>query len=311
MPSSRQLKTKIRSVKNIRQITKAVQMVSATKMRRSQETALNARPYAKKSFTLLLHLLKYAKNEEIQNIFWKKFETNKVALVVVTSDKGLAGSFNSSVLRKAWQWKTEQEKDGKEVEIISVGRKSRDFFKSRNGKIVSEFTQFGDFVTFADVKPLGEWIIRAYENGSYEKISFCSNQFVSALVQKPETRQILPLEIGELKKTVESIVPKTGKYSQLAEEGEEELKDLSYLLEPTRQVIIDTLTRNLILVEVMHFIFESNASEHSARMIAMKNATENANRLKEELTLELNKARQAAITQELTEIATAKEALTN
>src|SRR3989338_7589120 len=110
MSSTRQLKSKISAVRNIRQITKAVQMVSATKMRRSQKTALNARPYAKKSFVLLLHLLKYASGEEIENIFWKAREIKKTALIVVTSDKGLAGSFNSSVLRQAWQWKKNQEK---------------------------------------------------------------------------------------------------------------------------------------------------------------------------------------------------------
>ncbi len=308
MPSPRQLKAKIKAVRNTKQITRAVEMVSATKMRRSQEVALNARPYAKKSFLLLLHLLKSAGKEEKEKLFWKNLNEKRVALIVITSDKGLAGSFNSSVLRAASDWKAEQEKMGKEINIIAVGRKSRDFFRKRGGHIVAEFLRFGDLITFQSVSSLGEWVLKAYEDHQYDKILVCSNQFVSAMVQRVVIHQILPLEISELEKTIESIIPKTGKYSQLSQERGE-VKELPYVLEPSRQIIIETLVRNLILVEVMYFVFESNASEHSARMIAMKNATENAERLGEELTLKLNKARQASITQELTEIATAKEAL--
>ena len=309
MASSRQLKTKIQAVKNIKQITKAMQMVAATKMRKSQEVALNARPYAKKSFSLLLHLLKQSEKEEMESVFFRNREGNKIALVVITSDKGLAGSFNSSVLRQALQWKTQQEAEGKEVSIVAVGKKGRDFFRAREGNVVAEFLQFSDIVTYVDVAPLADWIVQAAEEQEYDKIVVCSNQFVSALVQKVEIRQLLPLEIDTLKETIESIVPKTGKYSELAKE-EESTKDLSYVLEPSRQELVKTLVRNLIQVEMAYFVFESNASEHSARMVAMKSATENADRLQDELTLELNKARQAAITQELTEISTAKEALT-
>lgn len=310
MASSRQLKSKINAVKNIKQITKAVQMVSATKMRRSQESALNSRPYAQKSFVLLSHILKFSGSEEIKNIFWEDRKEKRVALIVITSDKGLAGSFNSSVLRKSLNWKAEKEREGIEVDIVAVGRKGRDFFKNRGGNLVAEFLQFGDLVTFADTEPLGNWVLNSFENKAYDKIFLCSNQFVSALIQKNDVYQILPLQTEELKKIISGIIPKTGKYSELKDENPEEIPSLPYTLEPTKSMIIEKLVRNLILVEIMYFIFESNASEHSARMIAMKNATENAERLRGELTLKLNKARQAAITQELTEIATAKEALT-
>ncbi|MBI2098738.1 MAG: ATP synthase F1 subunit gamma [Candidatus Wildermuthbacteria bacterium] len=310
MASTRQLKTKIGAVKNIKQITKAMQMVAATKMRRSQEVALNARPYAKKSFALLLHLLKQANGEDLGSIFWKQRNGKKIALVVITSDKGLAGSFNSSVLRQAAQWKTAQEAEGREIDIVAVGKKGRDFFKARGGNVIAEFLQFSDVVTFQDVRPLADWIVQTYEIHGYDKIVVCSNQFVSALVQKVEVRQLLPLEPDALKETIEDIIPKTGKYSELAREEQEAERDLSYVLEPSREEIVKNLVRGLIQVEIAYFVFESNASEHSARMVAMKSATENADRLQEELQLVLNKARQAAITQELTEIATAKEALT-
>jgi len=317
MASSRQLKTKIRAVGNIKQITKAMQMVAATKMRKSQEVALNARPFAKKSFSLLAHLLKQAGKEDITSIFLRaprslsEVGIERTALVVITSDKGLAGSFNSSVLRQVTQWKQEQESAGKQVDIVAVGKKGRDFSKARDAQVVAEFLQFSDIITYADVKPLADWVVQAYEKHEYDKIVVCSHRFVSALVQKVEVQQILPLNVEELERAVESIVPKTGKYSELAQQEEESTKDLSYVLEPSREEIVRTLVRNLIQVEVAHLVFESNASEHSARMMAMKNATENAESMMEKLNLELNKSRQASITQELTEIATAKEALTN
>ena len=316
MASTRQLKTKIGAVRNIKQITKAMQMVAATKMRKSQEVALNARPYAKKSFALLLHLLKQAGKEEMESVFLQGREGNKVALVVITSDKGLAGSFNSSVLRTAFQWKREQEqKDVRgrtsTVEIVAVGRKTRDFFKKQGATIAAEFFQFSDIITFADVKPLADWLVQAYKAREYDKIVVCSNQFVSALVQKVEIHDILPLIVEELGRMMEGVVPKTGKYSEIVRQEKDSEKELSFVLEPSREEIMRTLVENLIQVEIMYFVFESNASEHSSRMIAMKNATENANRLGEELTLALNKARQAAVTQELTEISTAKEALTS
>lgn len=323
MASSRQLKTKIRAVGNIKQITKAMQMVAATKMRKSQEAALQARPYAKKSLALLSHLLQYGLTEGISSKYWKNKSDNrsgngKIALVIVTSDKGLAGSFNSGVVRMAWKWKTEKEAEEpfdsaqgkKQVEIVAVGKKGRDFFKAREAVIAAEFFQLSDTLTFGDVAPLMNWVMDAYEKGAYEKVVFCSAHFISALVQKPEISQILPLEKEELVKIVEGIVPKTGLYSELAAE-EESKGSVQYLLEPSAREITEKVVRNLVQVAIIHLLYESNASEHSSRMMAMKNATENAENMMEALNLELNKSRQASITQQLTEISTAKEALTS
>ena len=319
MTSSRELKNKIGAVRNIRQITKAMQMVAATKMRKAQESALNARPYAKKSLSLLNNLLQYSQAEGVSGKYWKAGATGVVALVVVTSDKGLAGSFNSAVLRMAAKWREEQESaqgGAKKVEIVAVGKKGRDFFKTRGGEIAAEFFQFSDIVKLGDVTPLMDWLEEAWQQGNYEKIIFCSTQFVSALVQKPEISQLLPLQREELEKTIESIVPKTGKYAEIesshfAEASRDKNETISFILEPSAKDILEQLVRDLVRVTIVHLIFESNASEHSARMVAMKNATENAEDLIEELNLKLNKSRQAAITQELTEIATAKEALTS
>lgn len=319
MASSRQLKTKIRAVRNIRQITRAMQMVAATKMRRSQETALRARPYAKKALALLLHLLEYTKAEDVAAPFMDitKARTvpasGRIALVVVTSDKGLAGSFNSAVLRLASRFEQEEEQQGKTVEVVAIGRKGRDFFRKRGVAITAEFFRFSDIVTLPEIEPVMEWILRAYQEQRYEKIAFCSQQFISALLQKPEIHQVLPLERAELEKIIDAIIPKTGRYAdwtQRYEKLEAEVRpNVAYVLEPSARQILEQVVRDLIRLMVVHLIFESNASEHSARMIAMKNATENADRIQEELTLELNKTRQAAITQELAEVTIAKEAL--
>ena len=153
-------------------------------------------------------------------------------------------------------------------------------------------------------------MLKAFEKGRYTRIVIVSTQFFSALLQKPNIRQLLPLDMKELKDAVENIAPKTGKYADWNSK-ENEKEELPHLLEPSPEAITQSLVRDLLRVQILHYIFESNASEHSARMVAMKNATENATSLEDELQLALNKARQAAITQELTEISTAKEALSN
>lgn len=287
-------------------------MVSATKMRRSQEVALHARPFAKKALSLMQDIVGHEEALKQESIYFAKpkeglpaGEAGKTCLVVVTSDKGLCGSFNSQVLRLASQW-MQQEQD---VEVVAVGRKGRDFFKGRGIVPVAEFLLFSDIVTLHDVTPLAEWVLKAFEERRYKRVVVASTQFFSALVQKPNMRQLLPLDITELQDAVKNIVPKTGKYADWhsSEQGKEESS--LHLLEPSPEAVLETLLRDLLKVQILHYIFESNASEHSSRMVAMKNATENATSLEGELQLALNKARQAAITQELSEISTAKEAL--
>lgn len=304
MASSRQLKSKLRTVGNIKQITKAMQMVSATKMRKSQEVALRARPFAKEALSLLQGLVGHEEILQQESVYFKEPKEGKVCLIVVTSDKGLCGSFNSQVLRLAVQ-RMQKEAD---VDIVAVGRKGRDFFKGKGIVPAAEFLQFSDIVSLHDVSPLSEWVLKAFEEGTYEKVVIASTQFFSALVQKPSIRQLLPFNMEELQEAVKNIVPKTGKYADYSsvESGKEKLP---HLLEPSPEAILQSLVRNLLHVQILHYIFESNASEHSSRMVAMKNATENATSMQEELQLALNKARQASITQELTEISTAKEAL--
>lgn len=311
MALSRQLKSKIRTVGNIKQITKAMQMVSATKMRKSQEVALRARPFAKEALSLMRDIVKNQDVSEQESIYFTQKkesvsadETGKTCLIVVTSDKGLCGSFNGQVTRMAFKWLSGKNN----VDVVAVGRKGKDFFGARAIMPVAEFLQFSDIVALHDVAPLSEWVLKAFKEGRYKRIVIASTQFFSALVQKPNIRQLLPLDMEELKDVVKNIVPKTGKYADWNSE-ESDTEKLPHLLEPSPWAILEALVENLLKVQMLHYIFESNASEHSSRMVAMKNATENATSLQDELQLSLNKARQAAITQELTEISTAKEAL--
>ncbi len=315
MISKRQIKNKIQVTENIKQITGAMQMVAATKMRKAEGVALRSRPYAKKAMTLLHHVFAYAQKEELleSNPLFKKRdvvdkEKEKICLVVVTSDKGLCGAFNNSVLRTALRLREEHARAAR-FDVVTVGRKGRDFFRKREVPIAAEFSYFSDAVTASDIVSLIDFVMSKYNNGEYDKILFCSTNFISALRQKVEVRQALPLSLESLEKLIAGIVPKTGKYSDLGEQEEIKRIPSPYLIEPSAKEVFEQLVSLLVRVEILHFILESNASEHSARMIAMKSATENAEDLIETLTLELNKARQSAITQELSEITTAKEAL--
>jgi len=314
MASTRHLRTKVNTVKNIGQITKAMEMVAATKMRKTQEVALRARPYAKYALSLLRSLLLLEGGEELraQSHFFNpstrfaRSRQERVCLVVVTSDRGLCGGFNSQVLRLALKFREEYP----ESSIVAIGKKGKEFFERRGIPVLKSFSDFSEIVTLADAALVADFLIGEYSQHRHDTIAFCSTQFVSALFQKVELHRVLPITLDELEKTIQGIIPKSGKYSDMQNE-EEAIGSVVSLLEPGVKAIFEELVEDLVRVEILHLIFESNASEHSSRMVAMKNATDNAEDLQEELQLLLNKARQGAITQELSEIASAKEALVN
>lgn len=309
MSSLRQLKTKIRAGENISQITRAMELVAATKMRKAQERALQGRPYAMHALSLLSRIVRSTETGEQLGSLWHKRTKGKMCLVVVTSDKGLCGSFNSAILKTASKYLQDTIGPTEQVEVVAVGKKTRDFFKKREIRVAAEFLKFSDVLTLSDAEPLFQWILREYRKGTYKQVTFCSTVFVSALFQRPLIHALLPLQAQELAQIVENIVPRRGKYAELHTEPVSGTLS-TYVLEPSTHAILEELAEDLVEVAVLHLLLESNASEHSARMLAMKNASDNASELIDTLTLQLNKARQAAITQELTEIATAKEALT-
>ncbi|MBI2604380.1 MAG: ATP synthase F1 subunit gamma [Candidatus Harrisonbacteria bacterium] len=317
MASKHQLKNKIRVTANIKQITRAMQMVAAAKMRKSEGVALRARPYAKKALALLRNVLRYALGEELTSpYFGARKGAQKICFVVVTSDRGLCGAYNSGVLRAATKF-IESHRDAELLHVLPIGRKAKEFFAKRPVELrhgaglvtmPNAFTNFSEIATLYDAKPVSDWLIKQYQDGVYTNIVFCSTNFVSALLQRVEIHEVLPLTFPELERIVAGIVPKAGLYAELAK-AETDMPERYYKFEPSYQKVFETLVLALLKVEILHLIFESNASEHAARMVAMKSATENAENIMKTLQQALNKARQESITQELVEMASAKDAM--
>ncbi len=289
MASTKDIKRRKKSVGNTRQVTRAVGMVAAVKMRRAQLTALQSRPYAQKALSVLAHIK--TGQPDIRNIFLDGSDNGKLLAVVVTSDKGLCGGLNSAVIRESTKLFEQYKKDGYEIELLLVGAKSKLYFERMKLPILQVFKGVGDYVTVGDVRPISTYIQEKYKTGYYSKVIAIYTEFISTLKQKVEQRQILPIVHSP------------------PYEGGVGGGSIAYIFEPSPQAVLDTLIPFLLDIYMYHIILESNASEHSARMVAMKNASDNAENILKELTLSYNKARQAAITREITEITAGVEAL--
>lgn len=309
MASSKSIKNRIKSTKNIKQITKAMEAVSAVKMRKSEMTALRARPYAISALEILKSVSAKIDPKEISlSPLLESNKGQKSCLVVVTSDKGLAGSFNTNVMRKA----SELLKGNKEtIELITVGKKGRDFFGRRGFVISKDFTGAGDFVEVEETRPIADFIKDGFLSAKWKDVTLLYTNFMSALKQEVITRKLLPFSFESISKIVKSISPEHGKYANTPSFIGKNEEELSYKFEPNPKDLIKTLLPTLLEIEIHHAILEANASEHSSRMVAMKNASENAGELIGDLTLLYNKARQAQITKELTEIVGGAAALEN
>lgn len=304
MASARAIKSRIKSTKNIQQITKAMQAVSAVKMRKSESAALKGRPYALYALDILKKIEKFTgQNLKDVSPLFKENEAEKNCLVVISSDKGLAGAFNSNVIRKAEQII----KKAPQTEIVAIGKKARDHFARRGVVIAQDFVSLSDVTALSEAEEVTRFIISLFIDKKYRKVDIIYTNFISALKQEVVLRPILPISENDLNEVVESIVPKTGKFSGMKSEN---LKNnFEYKFEPSPQEIVLRLVPKLVELEIFHSILEANASEHSARMIAMKNASENAKEMIGSLTITYNKERQAQITKELIEITSGKNAL--
>lgn len=305
MESLQSLKSRTKAVRNVGQITKAMEVVSATKMRRAQEVALNSRPYAFKALDLLG---KISENTPIQNPLLEKRDIKKTLLIIVASDKGLAGSFNAQVTKVAENFlKT---KDIKNCPVITIGKKANAYSLRKKLDIVENISGAGDYATPSEIENITTTIIRGYENKDWDEVVAISTHFRTALKQEVLTRQILPVDIGKIRETVAEIIPETGRFSELRSElVENNTTSNDYLLEPSPEIAISLLIPHLLKMQIYHLVLEANASEHSARRVAMKTASDNAEELVDELTIVYNKARQAGITKELSEITSTQTAL--
>jgi F-type H+-transporting ATPase subunit gamma len=298
MASLSDLQKRIKSVKNTRQITKAMEVVSATKMRKAQELALSARPYAFAAFELLASASRKLKEGESLPMELSGNKSKKTLAVIIASDKGLAGSLNANVMRRAHKLIEELKAQG-QTDLATVGKKTRDYFTFRKYPIVKEFLGHGDYVDIAEMAELHDFISSKFLDKTYGKVVFVYTNFLSTLRQEPVVRQVLPIKRENLNEMIEGLVPKTGRFSEATSY---QLQANSYLFEPSREKVIAQLVDRLFKMTLYHIQLESNASEHSARMVAMKTASDNAAEIVDDLTLIYNKGRQAKITQEIVEI---------
>jgi len=304
MESLQDLKSRIRSVKNVGQITKAMEVVAATRMRRSQEVALASRAYAYKSLELLARLVSsLPSNHSLMNAPEGKPEL----LVIVSSDRGLAGSFNALVERAAQNYMRTHTIGG----CIVVGKRAHAFAKRQNIPVVAAFEQMGDVVNFRDAEPIAEHIFSAHASGEWSRIVVISMYFRTALLQEPVTRTLLPATLESLAANVKDLAPKHGKFADMAPVIEMSSGEIGYIHEPSREDIASRLVAQIVRMQVGHILLEANASEHSARRAAMSAASENASELADTLSLQFNKARQSNITRELVEITATTAALTS
>jgi len=288
----KQVKSKIVATKKTGQVTKAMEAVSAVKMRKSQEKALQGRPYVRSALRILSRLA--ASRDGLTHEFVTPRAQGKRLIVVVTSDKGLAGSVNSAVLKQV-----DEQLNDTNVEVVPIGRKAVDYANRMNLIAHGAYTNISDDVQVSDVAEIARSIFSLFKEGQYKSVEVIYQNFISTFEQAPARRRILPLDPAELHFVLQSIRPKTGRYSEV-EESIEQTTD--YLIEPSAEVVLDNLMPQLIEIMIYHSLIESKASEHSARMVAMKNATDKTKEVIKSLTIKYNKERQAAITAEVSEI---------
>lgn len=306
--SARDIKRRIKSVKNIAQITKAMEAVSANKMRKSQNFAIQARPYAVASFQLLENLLD--RTPKLPEIFAGR-EVKKTLLIVVTADKGLAGAYNSNVIRTAEKWMKEMKAGNKEFAVLAVGKKAKEYFMRRDMPIAGSFSGFSDFSKLNQTEPVAKLATDGFMNKEWDEVFAIYTNFKTTLKQEVSVRKLLPVTKEGLEEMIFGILPESGKFAAGDEQrihAPQKYKS-EYVFEPSPDTILNELVPRLLAMHIHHIILESNASEHSSRMVAMKNASDNAKDLIGGLTLKYNKVRQAGITREIIEITAGSEAL--
>ncbi len=309
MASTQNLKRRIKSVTNIGTITKAMELVAATKMRRSQELALTSRPYTYTAIELL-GILADLKDLELPELLLPR-EVKRSAFVLVTSDKGLAGSFNSAVIKKFENFIKEKNIDvtDERYSFIVIGQKAKTYLERKKANIIASFHRVGDFTKPEETDPIAQVIIEGYLNHDFDSAIIFFSTFVTALRQDAVAREFLPVTYEAVKLSMEDTIPRAGRYSDYAKsESFLEVRARDYIIEPSAKEVLEELAPQLLKTRVYHAILEANASEHSARRMAMKNASDNANDLSETLNLDYNKSRQAAITNAIIEVTSGSQA---
>jgi F-type H+-transporting ATPase subunit gamma len=295
MPNLREVRLRIRSVKNISQVTRALQAVSASKVRKAMQAMMNTRPYATKAWQVLTHIARQPGRENLHPLLTQRSKVNSVLVVLVTGDRGLAGAYTANVVRFTLQ------KFGKyplPVRFVTVGRKGRDLMLRRRQNVVAEFSNLPAAPNFADVSAIGRIAVDEYLMGRADEVYLVYTEFINMARQVPTMKKLLPLEFESDTEGRVVNFEKTDKGPAAA-----------YIYEPDQTAILEEIVPRFTALQVYQAIMESLASEHAARMVAMKNATDSATALVNVLTLDYNKARQQSITSEMLDIAGGAEAL--
>ena len=277
MANIRLIRRRIKGIQSTSKITRAMEMIATSKMRKAQERGLAGRPYAEKIMQVMADLAALRREGEEMHPLLQSRPVKKIGILHITPDRGMCGGLNTNINRTAANFILEQEAP---VSLVVVGRKGRDFMRRYGREIRAEFTNLGDRPGWLDTLPISRIIIDDYTSGEIDRVYLVYPQFISTMVQKPIVHQILPVEPAEIPAA----------------------QNVDYIYEPGPAEVLGQLLPRFVEMQVYHAILESIASEQSARMVAMRNATESANELIEELTLMYNKARQETITKELLDI---------
>lgn len=288
MAVGKEIRDQIGSVKSTQKITKAMEMVAASKMRKAQDRMLAARPYAQKIRAVVAHIAKA--NLEYKHPFTIERDVKRVGYIVVSSDRGLCGGLNMNVFRKCMADMGEWDSKNVEIDVATIGSKALGFFRRLGGNVISEASNYGDKPSLTDLLGAITSMLKAYENGTIDRLYVVSNEFVNTMTQAPISKQLLPVTANE-------------------EDAADVPQMFDYIYEPEAQPVLDTVLKRYIESQIYEAVVENVACEQSSRMVAMKSASDNAGDLIGELELVYNKARQSAITQEISEIVSGASAV--
>ena len=293
MASAREMRLRIRSVKNISQVTRALQAVSASKVRKAIDALMGTRPYASKAWQVLAHIAGQPGRETLHPLLTTRASVENTLVVVISGDRGLAGAYNTNLIRyvnrEFGSWPTP-------VNYIAVGKKGRDLLLRRRKKVLAEFSNLPAAPSFSDVSAIGRLAVEEYLNGDADEVYLVYTDYINMVKQEPTVRKLLPLEVDTGEGRVETF-------------NSTKRTSAAYIYEPAESEILDEIIPRFTALQVYQAVLESLASEHAARMVAMRNATENAKELVDGLQLQYNKVRQQSITSDMLDIAGGAEAL--
>ncbi len=299
----RDLRRKMKAIKSTRQVTKAMELVAASKMRRAVQNAQLLKRYALRAWNLLQKISRSGRTHP----FLVETEFKKALVIVFTSDRGLAGALNAHILRATARYvqAMKNEKDV-QLEFVGVGRKGQQFLARTGQNMVAAFPAFSNHTKFKDIRPVSKIAMDGFLDGTYDHVILVYSNFISALVQEPTVKVLLPFTQSGLMTMIQEMFPPR---SAGMEDLSQQVENVDYVFEPSGEETLNRILPQLIELQIYQAVLESAASEHSARMVAMKNASENASDILDDLTLTYNRTRQSIITSELAELSASKAAL--